>query len=77
MTANDINLLAELDSKMAVVRDRTRSVVLGYTTGFYLYGKLYGRSDNHPVYATDVSYGDVVAVQEDEIVAVMQPETTT
>jgi hypothetical protein len=38
MTAEDIKLLGELDSKMAVVRDRTRSVVLGYTTGFYLYG---------------------------------------
>jgi uncharacterized protein YegJ (DUF2314 family) len=40
-------------------------------------GKLCGRLDNHPVYAADVSYGDLVTVQEDEIVAVMQPETTT
>ena len=38
MKPEDVKLLAELDSKMAVIRDRTRSVALRYTTGFYLYG---------------------------------------
>lgn len=38
MKPEDLKLLAELDSKMAVVRDRTRSVARLYTTGFYLYG---------------------------------------
>jgi hypothetical protein len=38
MKPEDVKLLAELDSKMAVVRDRTRSVALHYTTGFFLYG---------------------------------------
>ena len=38
MKPEDVLLLAALDSKMAVVRDRTRSVALRYTTGFFLYG---------------------------------------
>jgi hypothetical protein len=38
MEPQDVKLLAQLDSKMAIVRDRTRSVALGYTTGFFLYG---------------------------------------
>src|SRR5947208_2683085 len=38
MKPEDVTLLAELDSKMAVIRDRTRSVALRYTTEFYLYG---------------------------------------
>jgi hypothetical protein len=39
MKPEDVKLLANLDSKMAVVRDRTRSVALRYTTGFFLYGE--------------------------------------
>ena len=39
MKPEDVELLANLDSKLAVVRDRTRSVALRYTTGFFLYGE--------------------------------------
>jgi hypothetical protein len=39
MKAEDVKLLADLDGKMAIVRDRTRSVALRYTNGFFLYGE--------------------------------------
>ena len=38
ITDEDRKQLATLDAKMAVVRDRTRSVAKRYTTGFFLYG---------------------------------------
>ena len=39
MTAEDVKHLKDLDAKMAIVRDRTGSVALRYTTGFFLYGE--------------------------------------
>lgn len=38
-TASDQELLASLDGKLALVRDRTRSVAQGYSTGLYLWGE--------------------------------------
>lgn len=35
----DADLLDSLDKKLASVRDRTRSVALGYSTGFHLWGE--------------------------------------
>jgi hypothetical protein len=39
MHQTDKQLLESLDNKLALVRDRTRSVALGYTTGFHLWGE--------------------------------------
>ncbi len=36
---NDCALLDALNQKLAIVRDRTRGVVKGYSTGFHLYGE--------------------------------------
>lgn len=38
-SAADQDLLKSLDSKLATVRDRTRSVALRYSPGFYLWGE--------------------------------------
>lgn len=43
--------LAELDRRLAVVRDRVRGVALGHHTGFYLYGRA-GTSKTFTVRAT-------------------------
>jgi hypothetical protein len=39
VSPSDAPLLASLDRKLAPVRDRTRSVARGFTTGFYLWGE--------------------------------------
>jgi hypothetical protein len=38
-TMSDTDLLDSLDAKLQIVRDRTRGVALGYSTGFYLWGE--------------------------------------
>jgi hypothetical protein len=50
-TASDQELLASLDGKLALVRDRTRSVAGGYTTGFHLWGEG-GTSKTYTVQST-------------------------
>ncbi len=39
LSTEDQNHLDRLDRKLMVIRDRVRSVVRGYTTGFFLYGE--------------------------------------
>ncbi len=39
LSPDDREALDRLESKLAVVRDRTASVALGYTTGFFLHGE--------------------------------------